>query len=334
MATSVTPSQKRVDKGDALASVMDSALSIHDSPQVEGSSDSDGDEPPPYMASPSPASAPAPAPVPNSTAKPPDTPEIWRIYEKLQKVPWAKYMPPSAQLSADASTVTIVNVPQDHNAELVSKIIVEQLSLRPQQFVRIQGRHQTWGESKKVPDFDITLNLTPYFLDDTGSIILTRHPTNLYKPSITTSLAGLMSYLHFKGDLEVTFPTTSTKVIINLPALPPPPGADPPKRKSLFSSLVGTVTGEKTSYSVKAEWPFASHPVEVDDFGGVFESPERTFTTKSEKAWYQDWEALIRRAVVRKQTTSLGVDTWMQNMTDPLRKAELPTTSWAVHAYT
>ncbi|KAF4551845.1 Hypothetical protein D9617_12g037350 [Elsinoe fawcettii] len=381
------------EKADALATVMDSALSIQDAPTAdEVLSDSEGDEPPPYMASPLPS--PAPQNTSDAVPKSANLPEVWRMYQKLQYIPWKHYMPPSAQLSSDASTVTIVDVPKDHTAEIVSRIILDQIRLPPQQMVRIQGRHQTWTDANKSLDFDLTLNLTPYFLDDEGSssevtvawqtgcqegsrtvnntkgdsiqteitsglercyrnkqlpsryippfphssspdhpsIILHRVPTNFSKSAISTSLLGLMGYIRYKGDIEITFPTTSTRVILNLPPLPSP-GSDPPKRKSLFSSLVSSLSGEKSSYTVRAEWPFASHPVQVDELGSTTEDPGRTFTTKSEAAWFADWEAVIRRAAVRKQTTQLGLDAWMQNMTDPLRKAEMPSQAWGVHAY-
>ncbi|PSK34449.1 hypothetical protein B9Z65_8775 [Elsinoe australis] len=366
-------SSPRSEKGDALASVMDSALSMQDTqPAYEtDSEDADDEEPPPYHPS-SPAPVASPLSVPTtSQVEDPKIPEVWRMYQKLQSIPWTRYMPPRAQLSSDASTVTLVNIPENHTAETVSKVVLEQLNLPPQQHVKVIGRHQDWSGSKKVVDFELTLNVTPYFMGAHGespvtvnwqsgcemgartttgeavgkevesalvrcyrnktvpqSIVVDRTITNWDKSYVCTSIHGLLGTVRYKGDVEITFPTTQTKVVINLPS------KDAPKeKKGLFSSFVQSVAGYKTSYTIKAEWPYASHPVNVDELGSRSSDPARTFTSKSESAWFTDWEAVIRRAVVRNEKTILGLDSWMQNMTNPLRKAELPTSDWGANKY-
>ncbi|PNS20043.1 hypothetical protein CAC42_1490 [Sphaceloma murrayae] len=366
------PSLNTHSKGDAVACILDSVLSTEEAEAAYASEFESDERPPPYDAASSVPARDSSAHQPSSSDRSSSSkvPEVWRAYQKLQSVPWTRYMPPAAQLSSDTSTVTIVNIPKDHTAGLVTRVILEQLALPPQQNVKIVGRHNTW-EGNKAIDFDLTLNLTPYFISDDGTstakvswqsgceegsgsaagdavqteiesamarsysnktipqnIVIQRALTNWDKAYVATCIHGLLGTTRYKGAVEITYPTSQTKVVIQLPSQ-----EAATEQRGLFSALVQSVTGNKVSYTIKADWQYSSHPVNTDEHGSRSTDPNRSFTSKSEAEWYADWEAVIRRAVVRKERTMLGLDAWMQNMTDPLRKAELPGSDWGANAY-
>ena len=84
----------------------------------------------------------------------------------LPRLNYTKYSIPESALSKDGTTITTYHPAFTSNSEALVRFIREQAALPPLPYIHIVGGQQ---DSCTNPDFDIKLNMLPYFMSSTAT---------------------------------------------------------------------------------------------------------------------------------------------------------------------
>ncbi len=134
---------------------------------------------------------------------------------------------------------------------------------------------------------------------------LERVVTNWDKAYLEGRIHSLVASTAYRGQVEVTFPVTHSKVVVH----------SPDKVNRLFTNVTNLFTGTKKYAAVKAVWPYASVPPEAGD---------RIFAVQSEEAWWNDWKDAIRHAVLSRRQGWVTVEDRLDFLMAPARDVGRP----------
>ncbi|KAH8681288.1 hypothetical protein BX600DRAFT_505001 [Xylariales sp. PMI_506] len=114
------------------------------------------------------------------------------------------------------------------------------------------------------------------------TFLLERVVANLDTNWLEGQLRSLVATTEYKGVVNVTFPVTHSRVIIQ----------NPDKVNKFFTSVSTLFMGKSKYEIVKAVWPFATSK------NG---DPSRKCLVQSEKTWWEEWKDPIKYAIATKR---------------------------------
>ncbi|OIW32493.1 hypothetical protein CONLIGDRAFT_630176 [Coniochaeta ligniaria NRRL 30616] len=120
------------------------------------------------------------------------------------------------------------------------------------------------------------------FVEDQGgvkSFTLERVVANMDVEWLEGQIRSLVASTGYKGVVEVRFPVTHAKVVVQ----------NPDRVNRFFTSVTTLFAGKRRYEVVKAVWPFATH--KNGEAG-------RRCVVQSEETWWREWKDPIRHAVV------------------------------------
>ncbi|CAK7264220.1 hypothetical protein SEPCBS57363_000970 [Sporothrix epigloea] len=124
------------------------------------------------------------------------------------------------------------------------------------------------------------------FVEDPASVksfVFERQVANMDIGWLEGQIRSLVAKTGYKGVVQVTFPVTHARVIVQ----------SPDKVNKFFTSVATLFTGKSTYEVVKAVWPFATHR------SG---DPGRKFAVQSEELWWKEWRDPICYAISTKRS--------------------------------
>lgn len=123
------------------------------------------------------------------------------------------------------------------------------------------------------------------FVEDPAGIktfTLERVVANLDVGWIDGQLRSLLAALKYKGNVDVTFVVTHSKITVQ----------NPDKVNQFFTSVTSLFAGKNKYEVVKSVWPFASSRTG---------EPGRTCAVQTEETWWREWRGPIGHAIAQKR---------------------------------
>lgn len=140
---------------------------------------------------------------------------------------------------------------------------------------------------------------------------LERVVTNWDTHYLESRLHSLIASTAYRGQVEITFPMTHSKVIVH----------SPDKVNRLFTNMTHLFTGTKKYAVVKAVWPYASVPPDAGD---------RQFAVQSEERWWNDWKDAIRHAILSRRQGWVTIEDRLEFLMAPMKDVVRPA-EWGGH---
>jgi hypothetical protein len=145
-----------------------------------------------------------------------------------------------------------------------------------------------------------------------NSFVLDRTVTNWNTTVLEARIRTLLAALKYKGNLEITFPITQTKLVV----------VAPPATSDDYSPFI----------RIGSTWPYANkmgeEPASLDD--GAEEA--RLCTAQSEEKWWEIWNGAIAVAVMGKKTGLVEIkDVILRALEGGLMKFTGPAEEWGMN---